>query len=111
MMNFVLIMKADTAQRFANHLEFVCFAEKIVRPCSHAALPVLAIWIVGDHNNNRCRWIFFDILKQVDSASAGQPYIQNDNIGMRFSDAIERFKRIAALSHNFDPCNICNRFR
>jgi hypothetical protein len=69
-MNFALMIMPDTAQRFSNHIEFVCFAEKIVRTSIHAALPVLSIGIIGDHNNEGCRGLFFDVFEYIDSASS-----------------------------------------
>jgi hypothetical protein len=69
-MNFVLMITLDTAQRFSNHIEFAYFAEKIVRTSTHAALPVLSIGIIGDHNNEGCRGFLFDVFEYIDSASS-----------------------------------------
>ena len=74
------MQRPDAGQCFTDHVEFFYFTEKIVCSGRHAALSVLAIWVVGDHHDDRCRWAFFEILEKIDSASSRQPYVQNDNI-------------------------------
>ena len=75
-------MNSDVFQCLSNHFEFIYFTEEIIGPGGYTPLPVLPVRIVGDHDNNGGGdpWILFDVLKQIDAASAGQPYIQDNYI-------------------------------